>query len=55
MKKRVDSFSLLLGGVQDFDVSEIEGADERWRNDVLELARRRLAASGGRLRSRDWL
>jgi len=52
MKKRIDSFSLLLGGVQDFDVDEIVGSDERWRNEVLELAKARLRKSAGQLRAR---
>jgi ERCC4-related helicase len=53
VKKRIDSFSLLLGGVQDFDVEEVVGSDEKWRNDVIALARARLAAAGGQLRARE--
>lgn len=50
MKKRIDSFSLLLGGVQDFDVDDVVGLDERWRNEVVALARRRLERTGALLR-----
>jgi hypothetical protein len=53
MKKRIDSFSLLLGGVQDFDVEEVVGSEEDWRNSVIAIARRRLRESGGQLRARE--
>ena len=53
MKKRIGSFSLLLGGVQDFDVDEVVGSEEKWRNEVIALAKARLAAAGGQLRARD--
>lgn len=53
MKKRIDSFSLLLGGVQDFDVDEIVGSDESWRNEVIALAKGRLEKTAGRLRARE--
>jgi superfamily II DNA/RNA helicase len=53
MKKRIDSFSLLLGGVQDFDVDEVVDLDEEWRNNVIALAKSRLAAVSGRLRARE--
>jgi hypothetical protein len=46
MKKRLDSFSLLLGGVQDFDVDESTESDESWRADVVAQAKRRLVATG---------
>jgi hypothetical protein len=29
VKKRIDSFSLLLAGVQDFDVDEVVGSEEK--------------------------
>lgn len=54
MKKRIDSFSLLLGGVQDFDVDQIVGSDERWRNDVIQIAKRRLSNSVRGLRAREF-
>jgi superfamily II DNA/RNA helicase len=54
MKKRIDSFALLLGGVQDFDVEAVVGSEERWRNEVIALAKRRLAESTGRLRAREY-
>jgi len=50
MKKRVNSFSLLLGGVHDFDVEEIADMDEQWRNDVITAAKARLKAAGNALR-----
>jgi ERCC4-related helicase len=53
MKKRINSFSLLLGGVQDFDVDDILGSDEDWRNDVIAKAKKDLAAVGGRLRAKE--
>jgi ERCC4-related helicase len=52
MKRRIDSFSLLLGGVQDFDVEEVVGSEEGWRNHVIALAKARLATAGGKLRAR---
>ncbi|MGB8299063.1 MAG: SNF2-related protein [Polyangia bacterium] len=52
MKKRIDSFSLLLGGVQDFDVDDVVGSEEKWRNDVIALAKVHLAKAGGALRAR---
>lgn len=36
MKKRISSFSLLLGGVQDINIDTILDPDEKWRNDVLD-------------------
>jgi len=53
MKKRIDSFSLLLGGVQDFDVEEVVGSEEDWRNGVIAIAKSRLRESGGQLRARE--
>jgi ERCC4-related helicase len=52
MKKRIDSFSLLLGGVQDFEVEEIVGSEEEWRNRVIAIAKARLATAGGQLRAK---
>ena len=49
MKKRIDSFSLLLGGVQDFDVAVVDGSDECWRNDVISAAKARLRKAGRQL------
>ncbi len=46
MKKRIDSFSLLLGGVQDFDVDQVVGSEEKWRNEVIAIAKSRLASAG---------
>lgn len=53
MKRRIDSFSLLMGGVQDFEVEEIIGSEEMWRNQVIGLAKSRLAAAGRQLRARE--
>jgi ERCC4-related helicase len=52
MEKRINSFSLLLGGVQDFDVEEVVGSEEFWRNQVIKHAKTRLAAAGRLLRAR---
>jgi len=49
MKKRIDSFSLLLGGVQDIDLEEIVGVDEAWRNQVIEIAKSSLLKQSGKL------
>lgn len=51
MKKRIDSFSLLLGGVQDFDVDQVVESDERWRNEVIQIAKKRMTSSAGILRA----
>lgn len=51
MKKRINNFALLLGGVQDFDVDEIVGSEEEWRNRVVALAKTQLAKAGGQLRT----
>jgi superfamily II DNA/RNA helicase len=53
MKKRIDSLSLLLGGVQDFDVEAVVGSDEDWRNKVIAKAKKSLRDSGGQLRARE--
>jgi hypothetical protein len=53
MKKRIGSFSLLLGGVQEFDVEDVEGSEEAWRNEVLNAAKNHLESAGRRLRARE--
>ena len=59
MKERIDSFSLLLGGVRGFDVGdekpgdEKQGLDEEWRTKVIAIARTRLSKIGGQLRARE--
>jgi ERCC4-related helicase len=53
LKKRIDSFSLLLGGVQGFDVEELPESEEQWRNEVIAIAKTRLESAGGRLRAMD--
>jgi hypothetical protein len=53
MKKRIDSFSLLLGGVRGFDVDEVVGSEEDWRSRVVALATTHLRESGGQLRARE--
>jgi hypothetical protein len=53
MKKRIASFSLLLGGVQDFDVDEVADLEEKWRMDVIAFANDRLAKAGRQLRTRE--
>ena len=52
MKKRVDSFSLLLGGVQDFVVEDVVESEEAWRNQVVAHAKTRLREAGGQLKAR---
>ncbi|WP_158091556.1 helicase-related protein [Bradyrhizobium canariense] len=52
MKKRIDSFSLLLGGVQDFDIDQVIHSDEQWRNEVIRIAKKRLTSSGTILRAK---
>jgi len=54
MKKRIDSFSLLLGGVQDFDVEGVVDSEEKWRNEVIADAKARLAKVGGQLRAKEF-
>jgi hypothetical protein len=54
MKKRIDSFSLLLGGVQDFDIDQVVESDERWRNEVIQIAKKRLISNAGILRARNF-
>ncbi|MBI4809161.1 MAG: hypothetical protein HY799_09485 [Nitrosomonadales bacterium] len=53
MKKRISTFSLLLGGVQDFDIDSTCSADEDWRNEVVKLAKRQLNAEGGKLNAKE--
>lgn len=52
MKKRIDSFSLLLGGVRDFDLEEVVGSDEEWRRSVIKEAKSRLRKAGRQLRAK---
>lgn len=52
MKKRVATFSLLLGGVQDFDIDSTSAADEIWRSEVVNKAKNQLKAEGGKLRAK---
>ena len=52
MKKRVATFSLLLGGVPDFDDVDLDvtgTADEDWRSAVVRQAQRQLKHAGGKL------
>jgi ERCC4-related helicase len=49
MKKRLNNFSLLLGGVRDVDVEHAVGSDEAWRNEVISLAKAELANAGHQL------
>ena len=51
MKKRIDSFSVLLGGVQDFHVENVVGSEEEWRNQVIKAAKAQLATVGWQLRA----
>lgn len=49
MKKRIGAFSLLLGGIPDFDIEDITSSDEAWRNQVVFTAKVRLEQVGGQL------
>ena len=52
MKKRVATFSLLLGGVPDFDDVDLDvtgTADEDWRSAVVRQAQRQLMHASGKL------
>ena len=53
MKKRVDTFSLLLGGIRSFDVDTEGSSDEAWRAEVIAAARRELSRTNGRLAARE--
>jgi hypothetical protein len=53
MKKRVATFSLLLGGVQDFDIDSTSAEDEIWRSEVVNKAKNQLKAEGGKLRAKE--
>jgi ERCC4-related helicase len=55
MKKRVATFSLLLGGVSDFadlDMDLTSTVDEEWRSAVVQQAQRQLKKEGGKLVAR---
>jgi ERCC4-related helicase len=52
MKKRVATFSLLLGGVPDFDDLDMDltdAAEEDWRSAVVQQAQKQLKKEGGKL------
>jgi ERCC4-related helicase len=53
MKKRLSTFSLLLGGVQDFDLDSTNSHDENWRGEVVEAAKKQLKSDGGKLRAKE--
>jgi len=53
MKKRVATFSLLLGGVQDFDIDSTSDEDEKWRSEVVHKAKNQLKTEGGKLRAKE--
>jgi ERCC4-related helicase len=52
MQKRISSFSLLLGGVQDIDLDGAMGEDEAWRSRVIDLAKGSLSRQNGKLLAR---
>jgi hypothetical protein len=39
MKNRVDSFGLLLGGGHNIEITDVQAADELWRDQVLAKAK----------------
>ena len=49
MSQRLASFSLLLGGVQNFEPDTTKKSDEEWRNEVLKIAKAKLSIVGERL------
>lgn len=51
MKKRVDNFSILLGGVMDIELDEMAEDPERWRNAVIEHAKASLRRDAVTLRA----
>lgn len=51
MKKRVDNFSILLGGVMDIELDEMVDDAERWRNDMIENAKQNLRRDAVTLRA----
>ncbi len=54
MEKRINSFSLLLGGVQDIDLAQASESDENWRSDVIKAAQSKLKTTNGLLRAKDY-
>ncbi len=51
MKKRIGSFSLLLGGVVDIELDEVFDRDELWRLEVIAKAKSQLVEYAGKLRA----
>jgi hypothetical protein len=51
MKKRVNNFSILLGGVMDIELDEMAEEPERWRNAVIENAKASLRRDAITLRA----
>ncbi|MHB1422256.1 MAG: SNF2-related protein [Gemmataceae bacterium] len=49
MKKRIVNFSLLLGGVREFDVGEVGDQDEKWRTEAIACAKKDLEKAGRHL------
>lgn len=54
MEKRINSFSLLLGGVQDIDLAQTSESDENWRNDVIKAAQSELKTTNESLRAKEY-
>jgi hypothetical protein len=52
MRKRIDSFSLLLGGVREFNPDEVLDDDELWRTKVIAAAKAALTKAGRQLCAR---
>jgi hypothetical protein len=51
MKKRVDNFSILLGGVMDIEFDGMVDDSESWRNAVIENAKASLRRDAITLRA----
>ena len=52
MRRRLDNFSILLGGVAAIQADGSNDQDEAWRDEVVAIARRRLEKCAGLLRTR---
>lgn len=54
MEKRINSFSLLLGGVPDIDLAQASESVENWRSDVIKAAQSKLKTTNASLRAKDY-
>lgn len=40
--------------LKNFDIDQVTGSDEQWRNEVIQIAKKRLSNAGRCLRARDF-